>query len=158
VLDFSAARRMVSKSTIKVYLSRARGAVTKAVLKKTDQEILSAIATRCKKLAELEIKSTTGLISGSIVNTVRYAANLTALELGCETTSSAVVDIIKYSKNLESLRCHRIVPSDRFDWDGKESRAVKKLSLTWYSIDNHFPPYVRSSFVSTALHSTIISD
>lgn len=146
VLDFSAAKRTVSKFTIKTYLGRARSAVTKAILKKTDQETLSAVATRCKKLSELVITPTSGLISGSIVNAVKQAINLTILELSCETTSSAVVDIIKYSKNLESLCCRRIIPSSRFDWDGREIRRLKKLSLTWYSIDNHYPPYVRSTF------------
>jgi hypothetical protein len=155
-LDFSAAKRTVTKFTVKTYLSRARGAVTTAILKKPDHETLSAIATRCQKLSELAIRSTSGLVSGSIVNAVRLAANLTTLELGCETTTSAVVDIIKYSKNLESLRCHRIIPSDRFDWDGKESRVLKKLSLTWYSMDNHYPPLVRSTFVSSALRSMMI--
>jgi hypothetical protein len=149
---------MVSKLTVKTYLKRARGAVTTAILKKTDQETLSAIATRCQKLSDLVIRSTTGLVSGSIVNAVRHAANLTTLELGCETTHSAVADIIKYSSNLESLRCHRIIPSDRFDWDGKEPRMLKKLCLTWHSMDNHYPPLARSNFVSSALHLMIMID
>ncbi|KAF8534825.1 hypothetical protein BDD12DRAFT_894964 [Trichophaea hybrida] len=145
-LDFSAAQRPVTKLTIKTYLKRARGAVMKAILKRTDQETLGAISIRCKHLSELAIRSSSGLISDSIVSAVKLTINLTILELGCETTTSAVVDIIKFSNKLESLRCGRIIPSDRFDWDGNETRVLKKLALMWHSIDGYFTRYVHSNF------------
>lgn len=148
VLDFSATLRPVTKFTIKTYLKRARGTVTKAILNRTDQETLGAISTRCNQLSELAIRAPSGLISASIVCAVKLAINLTILELGCETTTSAVVDIIKYSKKLESLRCRRIIPSDRFNWDDNETRVLKNLALTWHSNDGYYPPYVYSSFVS----------
>jgi hypothetical protein len=153
-LDFSTAKRPVSRFTLKTYLQRARSVVAKIILKKAaffDDATLLEVSRRCRKLSELRLSSPNGFASDCILQAVKFASNLTILELGCKTTSRAVSDIVKHASKLYTLRCQHVVPSSRFDYDHSEHRALKNLSLEWRSLDDFFPRYVHSDFVGMAL-------
>lgn len=148
-IDFSTATRPVSQFTINKYLQRARFKMRKVVLEKTDQTTMLAFVSGCRYLSELSINSVTMPFNDSIMRAARSTPTLMVLEVGCPTTSSAVAGVIKHAINLQILRCSKIIPSDRFDWDGKNVKAsgLKTLSLTWYSMDDYYPAYVHSNFV-----------
>lgn len=146
-LDFSTAKRQISKSTIDRYLTRANGSTTRAVLNEADGKSLLAVATRCRKLSELRVSSSRVLDPTSLSTAVDRATNLTALFLHCRIPSGLLVYIIKRSEKLQSLHCSEVHQSREFLWDSTETRGLKKLVLRWGARDLATSDFVSPLFL-----------
>lgn len=131
VVDFSAAKRPVSKYALKTCVSRSKGNITKLVVNRlnfAEGEPLVYLAARCKYLSYVQIMGGS-FGSLSIVEMAKATENLKTLVLSCSTSMSAIADVINQCDKLESLECTAVTANTPALWNACKPMSLRRLLL-----------------------------
>lgn len=131
IVDFSAAKRPVSKYALKTCVSRSRGNITKLVVNRlnfAEGEPLVYLAKRCKDLSYVQVMGGS-FWSLSIVEMAKATDNLKTLVLSCSTSMSAIADIINQCNKLESLECTAVTANRPALWNACKPMSLRRLLL-----------------------------
>ena len=110
-LDFVGARNPVKLRSIRIYIKRANGNVTRAALNKFGpniEDVARCITSTCLALQELRMNA--GYLSSSLLQDARCSISLKKLYLSsqCRITMETVSEIFRDCPNLETLEAHPV--------------------------------------------------
>ena len=130
-LDLSKTKQNVRYSSIKACVIRSGGTLTHATLSHYDSvnsEALTYIASRCKRLEYLELR--TGISNESLLKAVAMAPSLKTLILlsGHEVSLDTVTQLLAQAKSLEHAEFYIRTRGHAAKWEGDLSKLrVLKL-------------------------------
>ena len=115
-LDFVRARNPAKTGTVRAYIKRANGNVTRAALDKfgpTIEAVARCITSTCPALQELRMNG--GYLSSSLLKNSRCSTSLKKLYASsqCRITIDTVSEIFRDCPNLEYLEVHHVSPIPR---------------------------------------------
>lgn len=112
-LDFSAAKRAVSKSTLRAYLSRCGENVREAVLFRFSHDLaLSALLRRCQQLSILRVYRSQ-ITPNALLKETRILPNLTVLATDLRFSMDGFRGMLKGCPSLCTFECSGITPTSR---------------------------------------------
>ena len=115
-LDFVRARNPARIKSVRTYIKRAHGNVTRAALEKfgpTIEDVARCITATCPTLQELRMNG--GYLSSSLIQDARCSTSLKKLYASsqCLITIDTVSEIFRDFPNLENLEVHDVSPIPR---------------------------------------------
>ncbi|KAL2042099.1 hypothetical protein N7G274_005287 [Stereocaulon virgatum] len=113
-LDFSNARRPMALSTVRKYVDRSKGKVTRVSLGRfvlREQKVPHYIASHCQELQELRVPE--GYVPQSVFNAAPYASKLKTLIVTSQSriASWRVMQVLSLCPNLETAKFSTVTPS-----------------------------------------------
>ncbi|KAF2713830.1 hypothetical protein K504DRAFT_462316 [Pleomassaria siparia CBS 279.74] len=118
-LDFSGARKPVSKAFIREAVFRSQYRITRVTVHRVmDLQIFVNVATACKGLTELEFMSG-GLTSKAFIDIAQCAANLKKLVIHNDITLDTATQILRWRPTLEHVEFRSILGTQTaVEWKG----------------------------------------
>lgn len=145
-LDFAGARNPAKIGSVRTYIKRANGNVTRAALNRfgpTIEDTARCITSTCPALQELRMNG--GFLSSSLLRDTRCSINLKKLYASshCRTTTDTLSEIFDECPNLEIVEAHQV-----FTVSPRLLGPLWKGSL----------PHLQSMVLRTSTHVTSVVD